>query len=1668
MEDATMNQRTFIGLVNFLLVLTFALFQAPAYGITGGADSETPLDAPLYDEAASRYTIRPADRAPDDPTPLTPEFAPGRMIVKLKDNASFSDLEALNQQFGVTSMERIFPDAPDFQERLKALKAKRASLDNPTHTSWYWWQDKDSQEAKEYQARLESEKQLLDTQIQTLQNRITRRQQRSTASADLKDVYLLKMDEFSNIPEAQKAYSAHPAVAYAEPDSIVEVQLFPDTLPDDLYVDPDQDGTWSQGTWDQSYPDLYGTKLLQTHQAWPITQGEGIIVAVIDTGVDRTHEDLADNMWVNANETPGNGIDDDNNGFVDDVHGWDFSNMDNDPTDGHGHGTHCSGTIAAVGNNALGIIGIAPRAQIMAVKGLSDGGSGYASGLAQCVYYAVNNGAHILSNSWGGRGSIQVLTDAFHYAYDNGVVAIAAAGNSSSDFMGFKPANIDTVISVAAMDYTDTMAYFSNWGEVDIAAPGVDVLSARASGTSMGRTVDAAYTRASGTSMACPHTAGVAALIASRMPVMSPETLKLILLATADPLPLVPGNNKLQCGRANAYRGADFNMEQLCYSGIASPARREVLKNPDAVEIRGVAYGDGFSHYLLDYAVDSDAHNWISILDEPDPESTNPKDTEGVLGIWDAAHLTDGAYTLRLRVLNNAQPPNTFAYKVRLEINNAAIVQPIEGAFLRNDADLQITGTACGVGFQSYSIELYNCQERSWSTEGIELADNGTVPKTGTGDLLGTLNTSAISEAGRYELRLTIYYANRTQTAEQYFYVDPDLKPGFPIKFPDVTRWLHTVINVAPVKTNQGERLALSFQSKVLIVEPDGTFSQMDPEIPPYGVPSYYRYLSVADLDGDGNEELITNLAIEKVDRDKQFCPRKFRTYAFRADGTLLPEWRENWLDRMQDGGIYSGMGYLGRTVPAIADVDSDGDLDVAFQGFTGKYRSTDYTNPDWRTTYYGTQRFYLLDTDGDFYDADGDNDPEWPIQIKELTDNHIYQLYAMSMQHPAVADLNGDGILEFLSWNNYEGLVCYEPDGTLLWNTNQPEPSEDWYRLVSPPVVANIDNDPAGTLEVILGGPDGKLYVFDHEGNLKVLAETPYPQCSIPYVAVADFEKDDIPEIICMVGNGNATGVMLVFQYDPDSNRLDLLSTVKNYSYSIGHHGRKNPIIGDADGDGTPEIIIMSYKGIKAFAHTGELLWERMMWGVKPPNGDLVTPVLVDLDSDGKMELVGCSTLKGSSMYSMDIYLFVWDLDSLATPENMPWPVFRGNRRNTGCYAPHAPSNDDPPPSNDPPSFTNLPADREVDENALLAYTVAADDPDGDALRYAAVDPLPSGAVFSGDTLTWTPDYDQSGSYSVTFSVTDNNNPAVEGTLSITVVNVNRDPTLDPIGGQTLDEGQTREVPLNATDPDGDTITLSGDSLPAFVTLEDHGDGTGRLLLAPEAGHNGTYDCAIEATDEHGAQTTQAFSMRVEVPTAPPPGEHWPVGPITQAQATDITFTWPAYHDADGNPVDTYLIVCRPVRSGDGSFYAKVVTGTEYTRTGTLNCGVYYWSIYHARGNGRWGIIRPVQRNNFTVLYDGPGTGPTGFEPASTIQEPRPIFRWDLEVGGYPFPLVPRGQIRVFTRAGEPYTANHVTLSNGRAVLRRDFEPGQYMWFMAYRSSARKSYTDWAYFTVE
>jgi subtilisin family serine protease/subtilisin-like proprotein convertase family protein len=336
-----------------------------------------------------------------------------------------------------------------------------------------------------------------------------------------------------NTKQALEKLRGNPAILYAEPDYIYSANVLPD------------DSRFSElwGMHNTGQTGGIADADIDAPEAWDISTGtKDVVVGIIDTGVDHSHPDLAANMWVNPGEIAGDGIDNDNNGFIDDIHGINAITDSGDPMDDAGHGSHVAGTIGATANNAEGVAGVNHTTAMVGCKFLGADGRGSSSDAIKCIDYMVglkNNGINlrVINNSWGGGGFSQTLSDAITSSEAADILFVAAAGNGAvdNDVNPHYPSSYehDSVLSIAGTNHTDAMYTASQWGltSVDMAAPARNVLS----------TIPGGYATYSGTSMATPHVAGAAALVLSVNPALSTLELKELLMNSGDANPATEG-----------------------------------------------------------------------------------------------------------------------------------------------------------------------------------------------------------------------------------------------------------------------------------------------------------------------------------------------------------------------------------------------------------------------------------------------------------------------------------------------------------------------------------------------------------------------------------------------------------------------------------------------------------------------------------------------------------------------------------------------------------------------------------------------------------------------------------------------------------------------------------------------------------------------------------------------------------------------------------------------------------------------------------------------------------------------------------------------------------------------------------------------------------------------
>lgn len=1062
------------------------------------------------------------------------------------------------------------------------------------------------------------------------------------------------------IEQAIRVLRNQPLVEYAEPNAVLEALA---TTPND----PGFPSTWGLHNVGQTggTPDAD----IDMPEAWDLATGSTqVVVAVIDTGIDYTHPDLAPNIWTNSFEIPGNGIDDDGNGFVDDVHGYDFANGDGDPLDDHFHGTHCSGTIGAVGNNGIGVAGVNWRVKIMALKFLGSSGSGSTAGAISAIQYAINNGARVLSNSWGGSGYLQSLQDAIVAARQAGVLFVAAAGNSNSDTPMY-PAAYDDVVAVAATDHRDEKASFSNYGDyIDVAAPGVAIYSTFPTyRTAAMGSFSTDYETISGTSMACPHVAGLAALLLARNEGLDPDQLETLIKSTADDLG-DPGLDLIYgWGRINAYNAlastTPGTSPTFPTADITSPANGAKLYG--LVEISGSASGVGFASYELEYS--GPGTDWTTLT-----ASGAPVDN-GLLGSLDTFGLTDGTYAIRLTVTD--VDGVRYYDVVQIEIENIAAELSVPRT-IQGTSPISITGTAqvlYGV-FQYYTLEYgAGIAPTTWLSDRFTLA-NGGASEVVDGPL-GEFDPSGLS-SGFYAIRLTVYGSSSSKSVQQLTFIDLRLRQGFPFV-------LDALPNGQPGAADldgdgSTSELALSTSKGLLGIDGAAQVRFLHGTDVVYGTERVVKARGVAlgELSGTPGVEFSF------------FWSDYARLYAGHWDQILpgfpvLPESR----DVAPDASV--------STYPMLYDVDGDGWKDVVLPSvnyYDGRVilnvvdrNGVALPGFPWVGAYaapFITRAGAVADTDGDgkpeiFFttterlngtpekatlfalDSQGRLLPGFPLDFSPVSPGGIVELGDL-----ALVDLDGDGA---------EEVVFIET------SSNQ---SDNLYRFA----VHALSKD-----GVELAG-----WPFTLEGTYQQVGSSTPEEGGM--LAVGDVTGDGLPELVVAPnrgGSGSATwGAPAVRVLQRDGSQLFSISNLyKNEDGVSSAAGANGLSLVDLDRDGSAEILVNRsiflgpsttggwVESILVYSGTG-VVDRFVARSVLAPSTDTTLyphsmggggATLSDIDGDGRLELLYAYAAGSGGTVGLLTHtvLYVWDLDTAFSNDAMEWPMPQGNIARTGEYIP-------------------------------------------------------------------------------------------------------------------------------------------------------------------------------------------------------------------------------------------------------------------------------------------------------------------------------------------------------------------------------------------------------------
>lgn len=1020
-----------------------------------------------------------------------------------------------------------------------------------------------------------------------------------------------------------------PNVEYAEPNYIVKTQMIPN---DPYYA--------TSGAWGQDFRDLWGLQNIQAESTWDTTQGEGVIVAVSDTGVDYNHEDIAENIWTNMGEAgidsqgkdkKTNGIDDDNNGYIDDWHGYNFVTIDgtpadNDPMDDHGHGTHVAGTIAAVGNNNIGIIGVSPKAKIMPIKGLSGNGSGSIADLVNTIYYAADNGAQVINCSWGGYGQTpQALIDVINYAHDvKGVTIVAAAGNSNSDVgsenYGFFPASIRNVITVSAINHNNTKASFSNYGvKIDVAAPGggdidptklintplYSILSLKSFfiPTSWNPyVIDSKYIRLAGTSMASPHAAGVAALIKSYRPEFSPEQVRQALRAGSDDLGPGAFDTIYGNGKINTIKAIE----------IVSPLEVHLL-SPTAstfsgsnIDIKGIVKGDGLSSWKLEYSKVNTPLVWNTIN-----SGISLIGNEAIMG-WDITNIADGSYFLRLTAQKS--DGKEYADYTQFVIDRISIIDPPVNAvsIARSGKVIDIKGTIATVDLKNFTFKIVGSKGAALPNPIITLVNNGA--QKIQNDLLGSWDTTGVA-ADMYKVMLDVALTDGSVfTAESFkIIIDPSLHEGWPksinpygpgngVYYGIVDHFVNSDID-----GDGDNELVVAYGTTVRVFQHTGEqLSGWPQSINQNNVGAIVQFGPVVgDLTGDRRVEIAV------VTNDNKL-------FIWKDDGTLLPGWPK------------SSLAYLFNSF-SIADINGDGVNEIIAINGVGQIN---------------------------VFNKDGVALSGWP---------KLLNLPGIKRKI-SVADINKDGKKEIVVVNSGAPKQVYllNFDGQVVAGWPKTIDTQENIAYIPYPVLGDFDGN--GDLEIIIGTTDGKVYAFNRDGSIV----TGWPQSvvngyEINSLVLGDVDGDGRIEVVANTRPNSQTK-----QSVNSSSQLYVWhgdgSLLSGWPQDSRRFVFYDPALIDVNNDGRMDIIVLGapdgsgYNGnlfynITAFQSDGSEIKEfsKLTYAAGHVNN---TPSIGDFDNDGLMEI---------SSVDAAFVLYLWDTN-IPTSAHSSWSMFQHDPQRSGA----------------------------------------------------------------------------------------------------------------------------------------------------------------------------------------------------------------------------------------------------------------------------------------------------------------------------------------------------------------------------------------------------------------
>ena len=1058
---------------------------------------------------------------------------------------------------------------------------------------------------------------------------------RECRPASLRNIMVIDLPEAAREAEVAEAYRDLAMVEYVEVDRVFELYDVPD---DSLYQHQWALNNTGQGCYHVERIPACDNDTLAIVSGTPDADIDAqevfdnppdntrtAVIAIIDSGVYPMHPDLGGKMYVNTGEIPDNEIDDDRNGFVDDVSGWDFCSgflidlgEDNDPTDTHGHGTHCAGIAAGISNNGIGIAGIGENCRIMPIK---FGPYMITSLAVKSIVYAADNGADVISMSWGYEWPSMVLRDALEYAKSRGVILCAASGNDGEERINY-PAGFACVIPIGASDRDDHVAHFSTTGpHISLVAPGYSILSLRCPGTDMYgpcerdvHIIDYLYYLASGTSMASPQAAGVAGYLRSVSPGLTVERAREIMETSADDIidPYGDGSSypgyDIYSGHGRLNLKNALDIAPGIRAEIISPSENDVVEG--MVDVVGIADGDEFVDYVLEYGAGPSPSSWTEIV-----TGTTPV-TEGTLASWNTTGM-GGEYTLRLRV-GVYNIVNMTVYVFNETSMAAEFVLPAEGDTVIGSSLTEIYGLAACPDFSYYRLE-YGSGE--FPTDWHTIAESGT-PVIDEG-LLAVWNSGAVS-TGVKTLRLEVYSETGLEATET-------ITVTLHSPFAGDKGWMASFSGAFSPMPNYGDfdddgivELVVNHDTGVVFYTPDGAVKTS-------GVPSLPEYdfrtpVAVGDLDGDGLDDLVAvGSYLDGAGASLFGYPSS--EPSFEVDVFPAPN-----VARIREGSVYLSPELY------LKDIDMDGRDEIHY--FTGDWPGGNCGDTNCLDS---PNRYFVFDSDGTLLLEAPPGDDEYSQYFSADIDkdglDEIYRaadvLYKMDQAGNVVDsfDLKIDPTQRFqtremsavdIDLDSRLELIVF---GVLGWYDNCADTGDgdywiiafdenldtipgwvrytgiDGYLVPEGPLFCDLTGD--RDLEYLISTFDlasGTVFAWNNDGSpflpgeaLGMFAAIPNPGWVFKPV-VADMDGDGSPDIVACTSTDvfGTYGDVTIVAWDINGQMLDGWPLVAESGISIGGSSQMcAPIVGDFDQDGDIDVARLTERSRLVFASMNDVPYD-------------------------------------------------------------------------------------------------------------------------------------------------------------------------------------------------------------------------------------------------------------------------------------------------------------------------------------------------------------------------------------------------------------------------------------------------------------------------------------------